>query len=522
MVNNRGGSRWKKGEQWEIINIHDNGNITIRCETTWSWVCKASDFILVNTFKIGDKVTLNTSSQFYHQLDAWENWEWVIIKIIKNTSCPYKIKSWGYYNWYGEEDLILIDKKENSMNPEIEQDVPNETEEQVEQNIEIFSTTEWEYIVKLSDGKGFYLDKNGKQIPAIEWEPSKKVRSDSKIYKEVEDKLKEEAKMKAERIEVDNINGFQVFLDKATLSLKIDVNWEVMDLDKVKASELKASHKKLEKLKINVKTKAIETKLWDRVLLFWPTGTGKTFEFLATVEEMKKQWNLDAFDIVTITEWVEDVDFLAHIVPTEKGIKYSEKNVVTLLREAANGKKVAILLDELNRWWKSFLNLILKLLDAVDGESYILDNYLNDEKIIIPQENVLFFATMNLWGKYTGTNSLDEALFDRFNRVNYKGYSVDVEKEMFKWFAGFEKQASEIVKYVRGLHADAEIRAPISTRWVKMWAEAFINTGKSKEDLINTFRDVLLNRLTSVDDYGNPNKEEEGLILRKFKDLGLI
>ena len=58
---------------------------------------------------------------------------------------------------------------------------------------------------------------------------------------------------------------------------------------------------------------------------------------------------IDAYDITTITEGFEDIDFLAHIVPTAKGITYVENKIVTLLREAANGKKVAILLDELNR-----------------------------------------------------------------------------------------------------------------------------------------------------------------------------
>jgi hypothetical protein len=50
-----------------------------------------------------------------------------------------------------------------------------------------------------------------------------------------------------------------------------------------------------------------------------------------------------------------------------------------------------------------------------------------------------------------------------------------------------------------------------------MWAEAFINSPKSKNDIMNTFARTILNRLTSVDDFGNPNKEEEAVILNIFK-----
>jgi hypothetical protein len=219
---------------------------------------------------------------------------------------------------------------------------------------------------------------------------------------------------------------------------------------------------------------------------------------------------------------MEDMDFLAHILPTWKGIEYKENKVVTLLREASNGKKVAILLDELNRGSKSFLNLILKLLDPVDGKTYTLNNFIKNESIVIPIENVLFFAAMNLGGKYTGTNALDEALLDRFNVVQYKGYNLWIEKDISKSFAPFASQAIDLTKQIRQLHKDGEIRVPISTRWVKMWAESFLTTWKTKEELFETFKNTILYRLISVDDSGNPNTEEIAIIMKKFKDLGII
>ncbi len=258
-------------------------------------------------------------------------------------------------------------------------------------------------------------------------------------------------------------------------------------------------------------------------MLYWPTGTGKTFEFLQTANAMKTAGELDDFDIVTVTDGFEDIDFLAHIVPTENGITYVENKIVTLLRDASQWKRVAILIDELNRGSKSLLNLILKLLDPVDGSTYVLNNFVKNETIVIPMANIMFFATMNLGGKYVGTNVLDEALFDRFNIVQYKGYSEPVEDQMLNAFGAYKAQVKEIVQYVRvELHKEGEIRAPISTRGVKMWAEAFVNSGCERQDVLATFNRVLLHRLISVDDYGNPNDEEVGLILNKFRSLSLM
>lgn len=230
---------------------------------------------------------------------------------------------------------------------------------------------------------------------------------------------------------------------------------------------------------------------------------------------------IDKTYICTITEGFEDLDFLAHIVPTPTGISYSENEIVTLLREASTGTRVAILLDELNRGSKSFLNLILKLLDAVDGEYYILNNFVKNEIIKIPIKNVLFIATMNLGGKYVGTNALDEALLDRFNIVLEKGYNTQVEKEIIKNFGKFADNVTEIVENIRSAHKDREIRAPISTRGIKMWAEAFINTPQTEQDLFYTFERAILNRLVKVDDYGNTLSSEVAVVVTFFSDVGI-
>lgn len=160
------------------------------------------------------------------------------------------------------------------------------------------------------------------------------------------------------------------------------------------------------------------------------------------------------------------------------------------------------------------------MLDAVDGKTYTLNNFVKNESIVVPIENVLFFATMNLGSKYVGTTALDEALLDRFNVVQFKGYDEKVEEEILKKGFGKNKTAvKKMVKYVRDQNSAGYIRSPISTRGVKMWAEAFMNSDGSDDALIDTFRSSLLFRLISVNDIGIPNSEEQMIIEKKLNEL---
>lgn len=398
--------------------------------------------------------------------------------------------------------------------------------------INLENTTENDIIATLSNEFGevekYVIDKTGKNPPSLLSEDqlaklsiTGKIRAGATIWSTVWDFFEKKDEVRKDYQQVDDVYWYPILIKnwEITAWFFIKDGDDIIPIDNSTISKLKADAWTIKKLKLSLKPSAQEYKLWDRVLLYWPTGTGKTFDFLSTVETMIKKKEISDYDILTITEWFEDIDFLAYIVPTTTWIKYTEKKIVSLLRDASKGKKIAILLDELNRWGKSFLNLILKLLDAVDGKNYVLNNFIADEQIVIPIENVLFFWTMNLWGKYVGTNALDEALFDRWNKVLYKWYNTDVEKDIIKNFGSYSSDVLSMVKHIRDVHSSWEIRAPISTRGIKMWAENFINTSKTKEDVFESFQITILNRLTSVDDFGNPNQEEMALILKKFRDL---
>lgn len=321
---------------------------------------------------------------------------------------------------------------------------------------------------------------------------------------------------------VDKFGRFDILLDKETFVLNIDLQSEILPITNEIIGKLKTQDREIQKLKLEAVQASSGYNMGDRVMLYGPTGTGKTYDFLSSVDKMQQEGKITRVAKVTVSDGFEDIDFLARIVPTPTGIRYNENEIVDVFRQAAAGEKVAILIDELNRGNKSFLNMMLTLLDPVNGSTYSLNNFINDEIIEVPMENIFFMATMNLGGKYTGTNSLDEALFDRFNIVQYKGYNEAVEDSMLKTFDSHAKNVKEIISSIRNLAEAGQIRAPISTRGIKVWAEMFLNSAKTAEDVYNTFAYCMLNRLISVDDYGNPNKNEIATILQKFKEKGFF
>lgn len=462
--------------------------------------------------------------------------EWVAV-FVDDWKFRWYSSKYYYKNESSVAAVPIVDYKlyqlpNNHMNPDtiiVDEATTEPFEELVQSSITknptVYKTTEGNYLVTwLSSGEQ-YFDSTWKQFS---WDlssfgaPTSKARSDSAIYKKIIGFSTEASKKASETNIIDNIGGFDVHFNKKDFSLAIDVKGDMVSVDADALAKVKKQMNAFEKIKTALTKSANSYRTGDRILLYWPTGTGKTYDFLASAIEMQKSGAIDEFSITTITDGFEDIDFLAHIVPTDKWITYVENKIVTLLREAANGKKVAILLDELNRGSKSFLNLILKLLDAVDGKTYTLNNFVKNEHIVIPIENVMFFGTMNLGGKYVGTNALDEALLDRFNIIQYKGYDLKVEKDICAYFGTYAPNVIKLIADVRSLSASGELRAPISTRGVKMWAESFINSPKSADDVLGSFKHTLMYRLVSVDDMGNPNQTEIAMLMKKFKDYGFL
>lgn len=271
--------------------------------------------------------------------------------------------------------------------------------------------------------------------------------------------------------------------------------------------------KKLEVIKKSMDSQREWFQFWDRVLMYGPTWTGKTYNFVQFLSSNKIE-----HAIIPVTEGMEDIDMFNRIVPGATGVSYKQKDICKLFEKAEKWEKVCIIFDELNRWSNSLMNLVLKALDPVDGKNYYVMDVIQDRQYVIPQENIIWGATVNLGGKYTGTNSLDEALLDRFNIIRYKWYDLNVEKDIISSVISSQdhvKMVQELVSEIREYHSSGEIRAPISTRWLKMWLEDFMNTWNIQESFART----ALYRLVTVDDYGNPNDTEVKIIMQKFSDV---
>lgn len=330
-----------------------------------------------------------------------------------------------------------------------------------------------------------------------------------------------------EKFPISAVNGIELFLEPKSMGIFMNIGGKVVPATEEMFVSLRQNLSKVKKISTQFQSELADSdvfKLSDRVLLLWPTWSGKTHLYHATAKKMMDEGKVANIEKITITEGFEDLDFLVYILPDPvKGMRYVEREVITKLREASQGKKMVLCLDELNRGSRSFMNFILTMLDGVEDDNYVINNHVKDEKIVIPCENLLVFATMNIGSKYTWTSALDEALMDRFSHVRYIGYNEANEKIIIdKAFTWFEAKVTEIIKKLREMSAKNDTRTSISTRWIKNWANAFINTPKTKKDLVSTFTDSILYKIVNMDEFGKPNDDDIKLVMREFHSRGLI
>jgi len=327
------------------------------------------------------------------------------------------------------------------------------------------------------------------------------------------------SKREPEFIVVSEDQWIQFCVDTKTYSPFIYHAWVRHKATRDSIDKIKEALKKTRKLKTIAASTPIPVDqycMWDTVLVYWPTGTGKTHSILQWIKEKGINHSM-----ITVSDGFEDIDLLTYIMPSPKGIVYKEKDIVATFRKAAEWEKVAVLIDEVNRWSKSFMNMLLKMLDPVTWK-YEINNFVKDEIIKIDKDNIIFFCTANLWGWYSGTNEIDEALFDRFNKIQYMDYNRAFEQELLKNFWQFADHTKKIVEYIRDLYKDNSLKRPISSRTIKSWAENFINSAMDDKSLVATFNQSVMYRLVGIDSYWNPNEQDIGVITSKFIELWII
>ncbi|HDL08252.1 MAG TPA: MoxR family ATPase, partial [Desulfobacteraceae bacterium] len=117
-------------------------------------------------------------------------------------------------------------------------------------------------------------------------------------------------------------------------------------------------------------------------------------------------------------------------------------------------------------------------------------------------DGVVFFASMNEGEEFTGTDSLDVALRDRFYIVPVDYPSADVEKKILVNKTGIDElQADMILKIIGNLRSDPNIDETISVRHSLMIAELMAAGGSLRESLIYSLsisRDLIESLLLAV------------------------
>lgn len=119
---------------------------------------------------------------------------------------------------------------------------------------------------------------------------------------------------------------------------------------------------------------------------------------------------------------------------------------------------------------------------------------------------VIFFATMNEGEEFTGADSLDAALRDRFYIISLDYLPAEVEEKVLRLKAGVgEKDAGLIIRLVQKLRGNPQFPLPVSTRHSLMMAELVATGTGIREAMIYSLqvsKDVVesvpLNGLTGL------------------------
>lgn len=131
---------------------------------------------------------------------------------------------------------------------------------------------------------------------------------------------------------------------------------------------------------------------------------------------------------------------------------------------------------------------------------------------VAPQ--VVFIATMNEGDEFTGTDSLDAALRDRFYRIHLEYLPLDVEQEVLIRKTGIdEKKAKQVLSIIGRIRNNEQADLNISIRHSLMIAE-LVSLGSSlKEALIyglQISRDALESLLLAVQVETGENETKSG------------
>jgi len=238
-------------------------------------------------------------------------------------------------------------------------------------------------------------------------------------------------------------------------------------------------------------------KLSKSILVYGPTGSGKTYSILKAVKEE----GIPLYTI-NISNGLEDVDLLQKLIPDPTTGKWQriEGELVRAFRHAQK-EKVVILLEEITRSSKSLRNLILKAMDKKDG-CYTLHDFTSAEYLQVPAQNIVWIATANLGSSYGDTSELDPALMRRFAITVFMDYDTEKEEKILTEIVGetLAKRMVEFAKKIRENYLSGRLPYPLDTGSLVEWAELT----KEIEDPILAAEMSFLYRIVERDTFGYP------------------
>lgn len=204
-------------------------------------------------------------------------------------------------------------------------------------------------------------------------------------------------------------------------------------------------------------------------MLTGPTGTGKTELILKLAEKLGLP--------VSVYDMGSMHDPLAQLIG-QQGLVNGEKGSITEFQYSSFTDDIQkpgiILLDEISRAPQQANNILFPLLDR---RRSLYAEMAGDKsgRIITAHPDCCIVATANIGSAYTGTETMDEALVNRFDSIELDYLSADNEAALLTKVTGIKPASARIIadvcQDVRRKFSESKVSRPLSTRQSILAAE---------------------------------------------------